>query len=97
VRIGLAAAGGRNLEVFSPTIGRRLLELGLIDEIDLHVAPILLGEGIGCTTTPQRADPRPLGRRGPGQERRPHVGRERAVPDPSQPVKIPTEGVGQLR
>lgn len=46
VRIGLAAAGGKNLEVFSPTIGRQLLGLGLIDEIDLHIAPILLGEGI---------------------------------------------------
>ena len=46
VRIGLAAAGGKNLEVFSPTIGRELLERGLIDEIDLHIAPILLGEGI---------------------------------------------------
>jgi dihydrofolate reductase len=38
--------GGKNLEVLSPTIGRQLLELGLIDEIDLHIAPILLGEGI---------------------------------------------------
>jgi dihydrofolate reductase len=45
VRIALAAAGGKNLEVFSPTIGRQLLELGLIDEIDLHIAPVLLGEG----------------------------------------------------
>lgn len=45
VRIGLDAAGGKNLEVFSPTIGRQLLELGLVDEIDLHIAPILLGEG----------------------------------------------------
>ena len=46
VRIGLEAAGGKNLEVFSPTIGRQLLELGLIDEIDLHIAPVLLGQGI---------------------------------------------------
>jgi dihydrofolate reductase len=46
VRIGLEAAGGKNVEVFSPTIGRQLLHLGLIDEIDLHIAPILLGEGI---------------------------------------------------
>ncbi|KAA2258036.1 dihydrofolate reductase [Solihabitans fulvus] len=46
VRIALAAAGGKNVEVFSPTIGRQLLELGLIDEIDLHIAPVLLGEGI---------------------------------------------------
>ncbi len=45
VRIALEAAGGKNVEVFSPTIGRQLLQLGLIDEIDLHVAPILLGEG----------------------------------------------------
>jgi dihydrofolate reductase len=46
VRIGLEAARGKNLEVFSPTIGRQLLGLGLIDEIDLHIAPILLGHGI---------------------------------------------------
>lgn len=52
VRIGLAAAGGRNLEVFSPTIGRQLLVLGLIDEIDLHVAPILLGDGIRLYDNP---------------------------------------------
>jgi dihydrofolate reductase len=30
----------------SPTIGRRLLERGLIDEIDLHIAPVLFGDGI---------------------------------------------------
>ena len=46
VRIGLKAAGGKNLEVFSSTIGRQLLERGLIDEIDLHIAPVLLGAGI---------------------------------------------------
>ncbi len=52
VRIGLAAAGGKNLEVFSPTIGRQLLELGLIDEIDLHIAPVLLGQGIRLYDNP---------------------------------------------
>jgi dihydrofolate reductase len=46
LRIGLQTAGGKNLEVFSPTIGRQLLERGLIDEIDLHIAPVLLGDGI---------------------------------------------------
>jgi len=52
VRIGLEAAGGKNLEVFSPTIGRQLLELGLIDEIDLHIAPVLLGDGIRLYDNP---------------------------------------------
>ncbi len=52
VRIGLAAAGGKNLEVFSPTIGRQLLGLGLVDEIDLHVAPVLLGQGIRLYDNP---------------------------------------------
>src|SRR3954466_5812903 len=46
VRIALDAAGGKNVEVFSPTIGRQLLHRGLIDEIDLHIAPVLLGQGI---------------------------------------------------
>ena len=31
---------------------RQLLELGLIDEIDLHIAPILLGEGIRLYDNP---------------------------------------------
>ena len=52
VRIGLEAADGKNLEVFSPTIGRQLLERGLIDEIDLHIAPILLGDGIRLYDNP---------------------------------------------
>ena len=55
VRIGLEAAGGKNLEVFSPTIGAQLLDLGLIDEIDLHIAPVLLGEGIRLYDNPGRA------------------------------------------
>jgi dihydrofolate reductase len=52
VRIGLEAADGKNLEVLSPTIGRQLLERGLIDEIDLHIAPILLGDGIRLFDNP---------------------------------------------
>ncbi len=52
VRIGLEAAGGKNLEVLSPTIGHQLLALGLIDEIDIHIAPIQLGEGIRLYDNP---------------------------------------------
>lgn len=52
VWIGLEAAQGKNLEVFSPTIGRQLLHLGLVDEIDLHLAPVLLGDGIRLYDVP---------------------------------------------
>jgi dihydrofolate reductase len=52
VRIALAAAGGRNVEVFSPDIGRQLLERGLIDEIDLHILPVLLGAGVRLYDNP---------------------------------------------
>ena len=52
VQIALAAADGKNLEVFSPTIGRQLLGLGLIDEIDLHIVPVLLGDGIRLYDNP---------------------------------------------
>jgi dihydrofolate reductase len=55
VRIGLEAARGKNLEVFSPSIGRQLLELGLIDELDLHIAPVLLGDGIRLYDNPGKA------------------------------------------
>ena len=52
VRIGLEAAGGKNLEVFSPTIGRQLLQRGLVDELDLHISPVLLGDGIRLFDNP---------------------------------------------
>lgn len=52
VRVAVAAARGKNVEVLSPTIGRQLLDLGLIDEIDLHIAPVLLGAGIRLYDNP---------------------------------------------
>jgi dihydrofolate reductase len=52
VRIGLTAARGKNLQVHSPTIGRQLLADGLIDEIDIHIAPVLLGDGIRLYDVP---------------------------------------------
>ena len=55
VHIALDAATGKNVEVFSPTIGRQLLEHGLVDEIDLHIAPILLGSGIRLYDNPASA------------------------------------------
>lgn len=54
-RIALEAAGGKNLEILSASIGRQLLERGLIDEIALHIAPVLLGDGIRLHDNPGAA------------------------------------------
>lgn len=40
-----AAAGGRNVLAHTPDIGQQLLRAGLLDEIQLHLVPILLGAG----------------------------------------------------
>ncbi|MGH3384416.1 MAG: dihydrofolate reductase family protein [Nocardioidaceae bacterium] len=52
VRIGLDAAAGKNLGIYSPSIGAQLLELGLIDEVEIFVAPVLLGDGIRLYDVP---------------------------------------------
>lgn len=52
LEVAKRAAGEKNVEVLSPTIGRQLLERGLIDEIDLHVLPVLLGDGIRLFDNP---------------------------------------------
>lgn len=52
VRIGLEAGRGKNLQVHSPKIGRQLLPLGLIDEIEIHVVPVLLGDGVRLYDVP---------------------------------------------
>ena len=51
-QMALEAAEGKNVEVLSPSIGRQLLERGLVDEIDLHIAPVLLGAGIRLFDNP---------------------------------------------
>jgi dihydrofolate reductase len=40
------AAGGKNLEIFGADLAAQCLDAGLIDEIVVHVAPVLLGEGV---------------------------------------------------
>lgn len=52
VRIVLEAADGKNVEVHSASIGAQLIERGLIDEIDLHIVPILLGDGVRLFDNP---------------------------------------------
>ena len=88
VRIALAAADGKNVEVLSADIGRQLLERGLIDEIDLHIAPILLGEGLRLYDNPG-SEPIHLHRIGEGDPTSAVNVRYR----PTTTAKIPTETV----
>jgi len=40
------AAGGRNVEIFGANLAAQCLATGLIDEIVVHIAPVLLGDGV---------------------------------------------------
>ena len=40
------AAGDKNLEIFGANVAAQCLDHGLIDEIVVHVAPVLLGGGV---------------------------------------------------
>src|SRR5215510_5372996 len=40
-----AAAGGKDVDVFSASIGQQLLRAGLVDEVRIHLVPVLLGVG----------------------------------------------------
>ena len=40
------AAGDGNLEIFGANLAAQCLDAGLIDEIVVHVAPVLLGDGV---------------------------------------------------
>jgi dihydrofolate reductase len=44
------AAGDKLVSLLGGSISRQCLELGLVDEIQLHIVPILLGEGISLFT-----------------------------------------------
>jgi dihydrofolate reductase len=46
VRTGLGAAGGEDLEVFGADLARQCLDHGLIDEFHVHLAPVMLCDGI---------------------------------------------------
>jgi dihydrofolate reductase len=46
VRAGLAAAGGKNLEVLGTNVTAQCLAAGLVDEYVVHILPLLLGAGV---------------------------------------------------
>jgi dihydrofolate reductase len=41
-----AAAGGRDIEIFGANLAAQCIEAGLLDEVVVHVAPVLLGDGV---------------------------------------------------
>lgn len=45
VATALAAAGGKNLEILGADVARQCLQWGLVDEIQVYVLPLLLGDG----------------------------------------------------
>jgi dihydrofolate reductase len=55
VDVGLAAAGGRNLELLSADIARQCAVQGLIDELYVHLAPVMLGDGVRVFDCPGAA------------------------------------------
>ena len=46
VGIAMEAAGGRDVVVLGANVARQCLEAGLLDEIIVHVAPVLVGGGV---------------------------------------------------
>jgi dihydrofolate reductase len=46
VATGLAAAGGKDLEVLGADVAGQCLRRGLVDEILVYIVPVLLGDGI---------------------------------------------------
>ncbi|MFI5708224.1 dihydrofolate reductase family protein [Kribbella sp. NPDC051620] len=46
VKTALDAAGGKDLLVLGGTVAAQCIEAGLLDELFIHVSPILLGQGV---------------------------------------------------
>ena len=52
VGTALEAAGGKNLEILGADVARQCLQRGLVDEIQVYVLPVLLGDGIRFYSSP---------------------------------------------
>jgi dihydrofolate reductase len=62
------AANGKDVAIFGPTLGAQCLDAGLLDELVVGVAPVLLGDGIRLFGGPGQATHRlePVGVRPAG-------------------------------
>ncbi len=69
VAVALDAAGGKNLEILGADVARQCLERGLVDEIQVYVLPVLLGDGTPLYSSSglARIDLEPLGSRQVGE------------------------------
>ena len=52
VAIARRAAGDRGVVVLGANVARQCLEAGLLDEVLVHVAPVLLGDGVRLLDRP---------------------------------------------
>jgi dihydrofolate reductase len=46
VRIAREAAGGLDVNVLGANVARQCLQAGLLDELIVHIAPVLIGDGV---------------------------------------------------
>jgi dihydrofolate reductase len=51
-----AAASGKTVELFGANVAAQAFQAGLVDEVLVHVAPVLLGEGIAFSPGSGRVD-----------------------------------------
>jgi dihydrofolate reductase len=58
VTIAKQAAEGRDVVVLGANVARQCLRAGLLDEVIVHVAPVLLGGGVGFYSDPEGASVR---------------------------------------
>jgi dihydrofolate reductase len=72
------AAGGKNVGILGANLAKQCLEDGLLDEIIIHLAPVLLGDGVRLFAVPGgqrvRLEPTQVTRTGPLTDLRFRVG-----------------------
>jgi dihydrofolate reductase len=62
VATALDAAAGKDVVVFGPTIAGACIQTGVLDEILVHIVPVLLGDGVRFFDHPGMTRPVPLRR-----------------------------------
>ena len=58
MEIAKRAAGDKYVVIFGPSLAKKVLDAGLLDEILVHVSPVLLGDGVRLFEHPGGANVR---------------------------------------